>query len=517
MQATIRLAQQNRAQQARIEAAQRSANGVLVWPLLPVADLGRFVIRSAGPTSVRVHLGKWTRNGTAVSLTCDGGESFKTLTGFSAASTTYYVYLQLQHSGALDPALSPDTLVAAQNTTLPSDDRDNVYCILGAVVTNSDSQIAAITQWHSGDVDDDATVPNADSNVGNTAKGLEWNASTGELQDYAWDDAASNGSLDGVDDLLLARDNDGPTKVYLNAADFVTWADSHGALTDWLDDYAANGGGGAGMSGFSETMDHIDLRDMPDTAANPGSAVSHHDARHWVKAGNENANYGSGIGKGDKGKVIDLDDHALEHGGSEILTWDDRSLRHDHWTVTDAEAATADDTGCFRMTGGFSAKESCHISAKLKLTDGTQIVELADGTYGIYVSAGNGAKFDDGTYQVYLSVGSLNAAAWFNKGLTTSVILAGATYAVHADIGAIRTDSAYYVSSDQVVGARGAAVVKLTDSTGGSADGTLAACGDTSASDQSAAINDNFTDVNAKLNLLIDRLGITAGHGLTAD
>ncbi|WP_042700705.1 hypothetical protein [Azospirillum sp. B506] len=47
------------------------------------------------------------------------------------------------------------------------------------------------------------------------------------------------------------------------------------------------------------------------------------------------------------------------------------------------------------------------------------------------------------------------------------------------------------------------AVVALTDSTGGSANNTLQAVGATNGSDQSAAINNNFADISAKVNELI--------------
>jgi hypothetical protein len=48
---------------------------------------------------------------------------------------------------------------------------------------------------------------------------------------------------------------------------------------------------------------------------------------------------------------------------------------------------------------------------------------------------------------------------------------------------------------------------ELTDSTGGAADGTLAAVGATNGSDVSAAINNNFADLAAKVNYLLRRNG----------
>lgn len=57
-----------------------------------------------------------------------------------------------------------------------------------------------------------------------------------------------------------------------------------------------------------------------------------------------------------------------------------------------------------------------------------------------------------------------------------------------------------------VVQPRNAAQAAITNSTGGSQDGTLQSCGDTTASDQSALINDNFTDVDFLLGAIRDAL-----------
>ena len=70
------------------------------------------------------------------------------------------------------------------------------------------------------------------------------------------------------------------------------------------------------------------------------------------------------------------------------------------------------------------------------------------------------------------------------------------------------------INGQQVVKGRLAAISKLTNSTGGSADGTLSAVTTTISP---SIINDNFTELNAKVDLVIDRLGITSGHGLTSD
>jgi hypothetical protein len=65
----------------------------------------------------------------------------------------------------------------------------------------------------------------------------------------------------------------------------------------------------------------------------------------------------------------------------------------------------------------------------------------------------------------------------------------------------------------QVIGDQQSAIASMTNSTGGTADGTMAACGDTSTGDQSGVINDNFTEINAKLDAI---LAAMRTHGLIA-
>lgn len=65
---------------------------------------------------------------------------------------------------------------------------------------------------------------------------------------------------------------------------------------------------------------------------------------------------------------------------------------------------------------------------------------------------------------------------------------------------------------DAITRTQQSAITALTDSTGGTADGTLSACGNTSTSDQSAVINNNFAELNDKLDAILTAL---AGFGLT--
>lgn len=58
------------------------------------------------------------------------------------------------------------------------------------------------------------------------------------------------------------------------------------------------------------------------------------------------------------------------------------------------------------------------------------------------------------------------------------------------------------------------AISKLTDSTGGSTDGTLSAI---SGSGDDSNINNNFAEVDAKISAIIDAIGASSGVGITAD
>lgn len=62
-------------------------------------------------------------------------------------------------------------------------------------------------------------------------------------------------------------------------------------------------------------------------------------------------------------------------------------------------------------------------------------------------------------------------------------------------------------------GTQASAIVALTDSSGGTADNTVAAVAATNSGDVSATINNNFADLAAKVNALI---AAVHGAGITA-
>lgn len=69
----------------------------------------------------------------------------------------------------------------------------------------------------------------------------------------------------------------------------------------------------------------------------------------------------------------------------------------------------------------------------------------------------------------------------------------------------------YEVSGTKVVGAQGSAIASLTNSSGGTASGDLVSIGNTSTSNEGSKINDNFTELNVKLDAVLSALRT---HGL---
>ena len=67
------------------------------------------------------------------------------------------------------------------------------------------------------------------------------------------------------------------------------------------------------------------------------------------------------------------------------------------------------------------------------------------------------------------------------------------------------------VTGTKVLGKQGAAIASLTDSTSGTTDGTLSTCGNTTSSDQSGVINNNFAELHQKVDSILSAL---RAHGL---
>lgn len=74
------------------------------------------------------------------------------------------------------------------------------------------------------------------------------------------------------------------------------------------------------------------------------------------------------------------------------------------------------------------------------------------------------------------------------------------------------------VNGQRVVSARKAAIGVIDNQqTATTSDGILESIGDTTVSDSSPEIERNISELNSKINQIINILGSTSGHGLTED
>ena len=137
----------------RIQAGQginitRGVNGALYIELTD--PFSRFYVEKHGEedadaTKMRVYYGEWWRKGAALALEVDSGKDYATVTGFSDASTTYYLYLEI------DNLETPTKITAEMSEDAPTDTEQTR--VIAKVVTDSDSEISEITRyWQGGDI-----------------------------------------------------------------------------------------------------------------------------------------------------------------------------------------------------------------------------------------------------------------------------------------------------------------------------------------------------------------------------
>ena len=124
---------------------------------------------------VRVLLGKWTRNGTTVTLELDSNvaefesnATYRTLISLPTDST-FYVQIKIDKTGATgddeEKWKIPTELKATIITSLPTvtDDPNNQIVVIGSITTAS-NVITDVTQFWLGDIDDLHTgIPDGDS------------------------------------------------------------------------------------------------------------------------------------------------------------------------------------------------------------------------------------------------------------------------------------------------------------------------------------------------------------------
>ena len=181
---------------------------------------------SVSGDDIRVEVGNWTRLGTKLSLTPDADKTFYTISspgnpasGNFASSTTYYVYLQLEHStSAKDPALNPDEVNVYADTAAPADTATlagNKIMVLGTATTDTDGVFKQPNQsWTGGHIDDIAVVPDANSQY-NADPDFRYDSISyrtsgalheDNLQLHDWDNPTPAGGFDEDNDLMMFQD-----------------------------------------------------------------------------------------------------------------------------------------------------------------------------------------------------------------------------------------------------------------------------------------------------------------------
>lgn len=275
-----------------------------------------FRVEQAGPTSVRVRGGKWSRrccdNHNTQSLTVDSGTSgeyddYKTLTGITASG---YIVIKINN------LIAETSLEAFYSATYPATDY-NVLQRCVAIVTCTAGVITNIEQTFSGDVDD--FVVRTDDSVGGVQKSLESSSSNAFWQIYNMDKAATAPS-EGSD--ICMRTAVGGETFFSAMPDFVTYIESsinvNTQINAWINDNMGSWLDANMEDWLGDNHAHSNHNDFSTDDHNGADGK----IGYWLVGGGETRNYGSAIGKSDQSKIIDLDSGELMPTVSGVWTCD---------------------------------------------------------------------------------------------------------------------------------------------------------------------------------------------------
>ena len=125
------------------------------------------------------------------------------------------------------------------------------------------------------------------------------------------------------------------------------------------------------------------------------------------------------------------------------------------------------------------------------VTVGVIAIVHAGTTFSFYeLVAGTDAESSPDVIRPDDYAGGTNEKVWKKRGL------AGTQF------GSATTEKIGFFGATPIVQPANANQAALTDSSGGTADGTVSAVGDTSAGDESATINNNFAELTGKVNVI---------------
>jgi len=113
----------------------------------------------SGNSTVRVYIGKWTRNGYITELAPDVDEEYFTLPFASfTTDSDNFIYLEL------DEVEQPTAVTVTAATTIPVQTGDDIYWVLGNANFDDEAVLTLTQYWYGGDIDDvSASSGNVDS------------------------------------------------------------------------------------------------------------------------------------------------------------------------------------------------------------------------------------------------------------------------------------------------------------------------------------------------------------------
>ncbi len=416
-----------------------------------------FEVERVSGTSVTVRAGAWIRNAAGneyvIAMGIDGPSTsidlkdVLTITGFSAAGTTYWVILTLTDATSpISDPLNPDTLTASKTTTAPgslNDDDFNVRYI-AKVVTGSGSTISTVQNLRF--FEDFFLQPDGVS--------LEYNSTTKKLQQYGWNNPTRD-TLSTLDLIEFWNQSDG-TQHYTDSAgiaDFLvgagqTWGDGN---APWEDVDVFDHGDLAGLDDDDHYGPNYPYFILGDKNA-AGKAAQY--ARNTEGA---NDNF--------LGRSLFLQTDLHVEGTTDITNGNPATGSGQFLggvsiakklIIGSATAASGDNTGALQISGGFSAQEKSTLSDELELTNTDIEVHIA------VAATSTGIDVFGSIYEASIVSNTYNAAGRFSDG-TREVEIADGTMAINAT-GGINTSDAFYHGLNQ--GLSRASNVNLVDDDG---------------------------------------------------
>ena len=346
-------------------------------------------------TSVHVRVGSWYRNGAALSLAPDTGQTYKSMD----VADGNYVW------AAVDSSFSSVTIANGPSYT----DADNKW-----LIGHKTASGAWVQDWRGGMIDEYLLTPDYQSLEKDDNNDTGGDPYT--LQFYGWDSP----SVFSPSDLDLF-----PVKeVASEKLRYTSWQ----SIKDLADSRTENY--------FTSDTNWV---------GSPG------DRRYWVQGDNKATCYGQNIGDAAEIRVIDLTSRRLTSGesvenldwykcllmvgdsGDIALDWDSRELKGSWgWGVTSTTEATLGDTSgaaAFRVAGGIRAQKMI-VGSELWITDGAHGVNAGGDLYVRDAYLDSGQSYCVGSNQGYTDTATVFVISTDTGGSNSFNIIGGLLCAV---------------------------------------------------------------------------------------